>query len=135
MSAPLPPPLVQVVAASAGRNHSAVVTATGESYSFGLNSYGQLGTGSVKKAKGAEDMALTPQLVRAGLAGQPPPTPTPTPTPLLLLLCGLLVVWSSCVLPKRLSFVVGSPLQWASCRCKRTKQDCWSACVLGHVHA
>lgn len=73
MSAPLPPPLVQVVAASAGRNHSAVVTATGESYSFGLNSYGQLGTGSVKKAKGAEDMALTPQLVRAGPAGQPPP--------------------------------------------------------------
>lgn len=40
------------------------MTAGGESYSFGLNSYGQLGTGSVKKLKGAEDMALTPQLVR-----------------------------------------------------------------------
>lgn len=52
----------KVVGASAGRNHTAVVTATGESYSFGLNSYGQLGTGSVKKLKGAEDMALTPQL-------------------------------------------------------------------------
>lgn len=69
---PLPraPPPAQVVGASAGRNHTAVVTATGESYSFGLNSYGQLGTGSVKKLKGAEDMALTPQLV--GAAPLPP---------------------------------------------------------------
>lgn len=40
------------------------MTATGESYTFGLNQYGQLGTGSVKKSKGAEDQALTPQLVR-----------------------------------------------------------------------
>jgi len=54
---------VQVVYASAGRNHSAVVTATGESYTFGPNPYGQLGTGSVKKSKGSEDQALTPQLV------------------------------------------------------------------------
>ncbi len=54
---------MQVVYASAGRNHSAVVTATGESYTFGLNQYGQLGTGSVKKSKGSEDQALTPQLV------------------------------------------------------------------------
>ncbi|KAI7839928.1 hypothetical protein COHA_006322 [Chlorella ohadii] len=52
----------KVVYASAGRNHSAVVTATGESYTFGLNQYGQLGTGSVKKSKGAEDQALTPHL-------------------------------------------------------------------------
>ena len=61
--APRAAPAVQVVYASAGRNHSAVVTATGESYTFGLNQYGQLGTGSVKKSKGAEDQALTPQLV------------------------------------------------------------------------
>lgn len=52
----------KIVAASAGRNHTTVVTASGESYSFGLNNYGQLGTGSVKKLKGAEDCVLTPQL-------------------------------------------------------------------------
>lgn len=53
----------KVVGGSAGRNHSAVITATGESYTFGLNQYGQLGTGSVKKVKSGEDTALTPQLV------------------------------------------------------------------------
>lgn len=64
LSCPHAAPAAQVVYASAGRNHSAVVTANGESYTFGLNQYGQLGTGSVKKSKGAEDQALTPQLVR-----------------------------------------------------------------------
>lgn len=97
----------------------------------------------------------------AGRAGRPasaaaPPPPAP---PLLLLLCGWLVVWLSCVLPKRLSWWpwspcsccwprllmphqgrrspqcdIGSPRQWASCRCNRKQADCWSACVLGHVH-
>jgi hypothetical protein len=42
-----------------------VVTATGESFTFGLNSAGQLGTGSVKKVKGGEDMSLVPQKVGA----------------------------------------------------------------------
>ena len=37
----------RVVAASAGKNHTAVVTAAGESFTFGLNQYGQLGTGQV----------------------------------------------------------------------------------------
>lgn len=55
--------------ASAGRNHTSVFTANGESFSFGLNNYGQLGTGNVKKSKGAEDMALTPQLVRGRKLG------------------------------------------------------------------
>ena len=59
----------KIVAGSAGKSHSAVVTATGESYTFGLNQYGQLGTGQVKKLKGAEDMSLTPQLVRRRRAG------------------------------------------------------------------
>jgi alpha-tubulin suppressor-like RCC1 family protein len=53
----------KVVGGSAGKSHSAVVTATGESFTFGLNSAGQLGTGSVKKVKGGEDMSLVPQKV------------------------------------------------------------------------
>jgi alpha-tubulin suppressor-like RCC1 family protein len=52
----------KVVGAAAARNHTVVVTAAGDSYSFGLNQYGQLGTGSVKRGKGVEDLSLVPQL-------------------------------------------------------------------------
>lgn len=66
----------KVVGGSAGKSHSAVVTDGGESYTFGLNQYGQLGTGAVKKVKGGEDTVLTPVKVRGrrvprGEAGVP----------------------------------------------------------------
>ena len=60
----------KVLGGATGRSHSAVFTAAGESFTFGLNSAGQLGTGSVRKAKGGgEDMQFTPQTVRARVAG------------------------------------------------------------------
>ena len=51
---------VKATAASCGRHHSAVLTSTGDCYTFGLNSMGQCGTGSVKKVKGGEDQILMP---------------------------------------------------------------------------
>ena len=51
----------KIAAAACGRHHTAFLTDKGESYTCGLNSYGQCGTGSVKKVKGGEDMLLTPQ--------------------------------------------------------------------------
>ena len=58
-----------VTGAACGRHHTVVVTAAGESFSFGLNAQGQLGTGSVKKFKGGEDMQLTPQQAAVSKCG------------------------------------------------------------------
>jgi alpha-tubulin suppressor-like RCC1 family protein len=52
---------VRVTGGACGRHHTAVVTAQGESFAWGMNAYGQLGTGVVKKIKGGEDVQLTPQ--------------------------------------------------------------------------
>lgn len=52
---------VKVVGGACGRHHTVVFTATGESFSWGLNSNGQCGTGAVKKIKGGEDVLATPQ--------------------------------------------------------------------------
>lgn len=52
---------IKIVGASCGRHHTVLLTSTGESYAMGANTYGQCGTGSVKKVKGGEDMILTPQ--------------------------------------------------------------------------
>ncbi|XP_020245263.1 protein RCC2 isoform X2 [Asparagus officinalis] len=38
----------KVVRAGAGRNHTVIVTEDGDSFSFGMNKHGQLGTGSIK---------------------------------------------------------------------------------------
>eukprot|EP00889_Picochlorum_renovo_P003084 jgi/Picre1/30114/NNA_005483.t1 len=51
----------KIVSAACGRYHTVFLTDKGESYACGLNSYGQCGTGSVKKVKGGEDVILTPQ--------------------------------------------------------------------------
>ncbi len=51
---------VKVVGGACGRYHTAVITDSGDAYSFGLNSMGQCGTGSVKKTKGVDDMHLVP---------------------------------------------------------------------------
>ena len=50
----------KVVGGACGKHHTLVFTASGESFSFGLNTHGQLGTGQVRKAKGGEDIHLTP---------------------------------------------------------------------------
>ncbi|GAB4819969.1 hypothetical protein N2152v2_007015 [Parachlorella kessleri] len=52
----------KIVGGAAGRHHSVVYTATGESFAWGGNSFGQCGTGSVKKVKGGEDNILTPTM-------------------------------------------------------------------------
>lgn len=50
-----------VVAAAGGKHHTVVVTKDGHSFSFGLNSQGQLGIGSIKKTKATpEDLQLSP---------------------------------------------------------------------------
>eukprot|EP00201_Polytomella_parva_P011934 CAMPEP_0175059402 /NCGR_PEP_ID=MMETSP0052_2-20121109/12413_1 /TAXON_ID=51329 ORGANISM="Polytomella parva, Strain SAG 63-3" /NCGR_SAMPLE_ID=MMETSP0052_2 /ASSEMBLY_ACC=CAM_ASM_000194 /LENGTH=477 /DNA_ID=CAMNT_0016324949 /DNA_START=27 /DNA_END=1457 /DNA_ORIENTATION=- len=50
-----------VTSGCGGRSHTVVVTKSGDSYAFGLNTHGQCGTGSVKaKGRGAEDLLLTP---------------------------------------------------------------------------
>eukprot|EP00879_Flechtneria_rotunda_P014497 GHRR01015149.1.p1 GENE.GHRR01015149.1~~GHRR01015149.1.p1 ORF type:complete len:445 (+),score=126.49 GHRR01015149.1:103-1437(+) len=50
-----------VVKACGGKHHTVVVTKDEESYSFGLNTQGQLGIGSIKKSKNApEDLQLAP---------------------------------------------------------------------------
>ncbi|KAF6255653.1 RCC1/BLIP-II [Scenedesmus sp. NREL 46B-D3] len=50
-----------VVAACGGKHHTVVVTRDGHSFSFGLNSQGQLGIGSIKKTKATpEDLQLAP---------------------------------------------------------------------------
>lgn len=51
----------QIVFASCGRHHTVFINDKGESFACGLNSYGQCGTGTVKKVKGGEDAILTPQ--------------------------------------------------------------------------
>ena len=58
----------RVVSAACGRFHSVVVTDEGESFSFGLNTYGQLGAGppAKKLPKGAEDAHALP--VKVALA-------------------------------------------------------------------
>ncbi|KAL6766701.1 hypothetical protein ACKKBG_A37020 [Auxenochlorella protothecoides x Auxenochlorella symbiontica] len=58
----------KVVGGGCGRHHTVVFTDDGESYSFGLNTYGQLGSGAPAKklAKGAEDMHLAPVKVVVG---------------------------------------------------------------------
>lgn len=45
---------VKIVSAACGRYHTVFVTDTGESYACGANSYGQCGTGSVRKGKGVK---------------------------------------------------------------------------------
>eukprot|EP00775_Hariotina_reticulata_P006166 gene6166-6404_t len=50
-----------VSAASGGKHHTAVVLQTGESWTWGLNGQGQLGTGSIRKGKNVgEDTQLLP---------------------------------------------------------------------------
>lgn len=51
---------VKIVGGSCGRHHTAFVTSDAHSYTCGLNSMGQCGTGTVKKVKGGEDQQLTP---------------------------------------------------------------------------
>lgn len=51
----------KIVSAACGRYHTVFITDKGESYACGGNSYGQCGTGTVRKAKGGEDLLLTPQ--------------------------------------------------------------------------
>lgn len=41
----------KIVAAGAGRGHTVVVTDDGNSFAFGWNKHGQLGTGSAKNGK------------------------------------------------------------------------------------
>lgn len=51
----------KVIGGAAGKHHTVIFTDSGESYSFGLNSSGQCGTGAMKKVpKGTEEMILTP---------------------------------------------------------------------------
>lgn len=50
----------KVVGAWGGRHHTAVVLDNGESWTFGLNSQGQCGIGSIKKGKAADDLQLSP---------------------------------------------------------------------------
>lgn len=55
----------KVTAAAGGKHHTAVVLDNGESWTFGLNSQGQCGIGSIKKAKGAtDDLQLAPVKAR-----------------------------------------------------------------------
>eukprot|EP00877_Chromochloris_zofingiensis_P014499 jgi/Chrzof1/9302/UNPLg00270.t1 len=47
-----------VTGASGGRHHTAVITKDGDSYTFGCNTQGQLGTGSIRKNKNSPDGRL-----------------------------------------------------------------------------
>ena len=52
----------KVISGSAGKHHTVVLTESGETYSFGCNTFGQCGTGSVKKVpKGTDDLILSPE--------------------------------------------------------------------------
>lgn len=51
---------LKITGAACGRHHSAIITSAGDSYTMGLNTYGQCGIGSVKKSKTVEDMQLAP---------------------------------------------------------------------------
>jgi alpha-tubulin suppressor-like RCC1 family protein len=42
-------------AASGGKGHTVVVTKDGQSFAFGLNTQGQLGTGSIRRGKGSNE--------------------------------------------------------------------------------
>eukprot|EP00884_Botryococcus_braunii_P006899 jgi/Botrbrau1/1620/Bobra.0185s0035.1 len=49
-----------VVQGSGGKNHSAIVTADGDSFTFGSNLSGQCGTGVLKSKEKNEELILTP---------------------------------------------------------------------------
>ncbi|GBF95566.1 hypothetical protein Rsub_08547 [Raphidocelis subcapitata] len=50
-----------VVKASGGKGHTVVVAKDGQSFAFGLNTAGQLGTGSIRRGKGSpDDVQLSP---------------------------------------------------------------------------
>ncbi|KIZ03267.1 putative Protein RCC2 like protein, partial [Monoraphidium neglectum] len=50
-----------IIKASGGKHHSVVVTKDGQSFGFGLNTMGQLGTGSIRRGKNSpDDIQLAP---------------------------------------------------------------------------
>jgi|TARA_B110000977_G_scaffold32052_1_gene42511 alpha-tubulin suppressor-like RCC1 family protein len=57
------------VTGACGKSHTILLSSTGDSFAFGSNKHGQLGTGSItkKNAKGEEDCRLVP-IQSAGIA-------------------------------------------------------------------
>mmetsp|Transcript_40455 Transcript_40455/g.114559 ORF Transcript_40455/g.114559 Transcript_40455/m.114559 type:complete len:458 (+) Transcript_40455:142-1515(+) len=94
-----------VVSASAGKNHSIVVTDDGKCFSFGSNQYGQLGIGECKSSPKVEELHKLPLETRA-----PPCKKVACGAEFTMFLCGGELY--ACGLPQYGQLGNGSDLQY-----------------------